>query len=131
MNKTPDYNLKAVQNYNSKFDRVAVNLPKGTKEKIKELTGKSCNAYISELVLADIERLENKPPQDASGAETVSEIVKSAPAAEAPQNVDLQALCAVYSKDTILSVAGQLEIFQRYGEEVMNKLVKYARAGDH
>lgn len=62
MNKTPDYNLKAVQNYNSKFDRVAVNLPKGTKEKIKELTGKSCNAYISELVLADIARLENKPP---------------------------------------------------------------------
>ena len=40
------------------FDRVAVNLPKGTKEKIKELTGKSCNAYISELVINDLEKLE-------------------------------------------------------------------------
>ena len=130
MNKTPDYNLKAVHNYNSKFDRVAVNLPKGTKEKIKELTGKSCNAYISELVLADIERLENKEPQDASGAETGSETVKSTPVAEAPQNVDLQALFNAYGKDTILSVSGQLEIFQRYGEEVMNKLVKYARAAE-
>ena len=109
---------------------MAVNLPKGTKEKIKELTGKSCNAYISELVLADIERLENKEPQDASGAETGSETVKSTPVAEAPQNVDLQALFNAYGKDTILSVSGQLEIFQRYGEEVMNKLVKYARAAE-
>lgn len=58
MAKTPEYTKKAIQNYNSKFDRVAVNLPKGTKDKIKELTGKSCNAYISELVINDLENLE-------------------------------------------------------------------------
>ena len=58
MAKTPEYTKKAIQNYNNKFDRVAVNLPKGTKEKIKELTGKSCNAYISELVINDLENLE-------------------------------------------------------------------------
>ena len=58
MAKTPEYTKKAIQNYNNKFDRVAVNLPKGTKDKIKELTGKSCNAYISELVINDLEKLE-------------------------------------------------------------------------
>jgi hypothetical protein len=59
MAKTPEYTKKAIQNYNNKFDRVAVNLPKGTKERIKELTGKSCNAYISELVIKDLDNLEN------------------------------------------------------------------------
>lgn len=58
MGKVPEYNLRAINNYNAKFDRVAVNLPKGSKERIKELTGKSCNAYISALVLADLDRLE-------------------------------------------------------------------------
>lgn len=59
MSKTPEYTKKAIQNYNNKFDRIAVNLPKGTKERIKELTGKSCNAYISELVIKDLDNLEN------------------------------------------------------------------------
>lgn len=59
MGKTPEYTKKAINNYNSKFDRIAVNLPIGTKDKIKELTGKSCNAYISALVLADLDRLES------------------------------------------------------------------------
>ena len=59
MGVTPEYTKKAINKYNSKFDRIAVNLPIGTKERIKELTGKSCNAYISELVLAELERLES------------------------------------------------------------------------
>ena len=42
-----------------KYDRISVVLPDKTKERIKELTGKSCNAYISDLVLADLNRLEN------------------------------------------------------------------------
>lgn len=58
--KTPEYTRKAIDKYNAKWDRLAVNLPKGTKERIKELTGKSGNAYISALVLADLERLENE-----------------------------------------------------------------------
>lgn len=59
MGVTPEYTKKAINKYNSKFDRIAVNLPIGTKERIKELTGKSCNAYISDLVLSELERLEN------------------------------------------------------------------------
>ena len=66
MGVTPEYTKKAINKYNSKFDRIAVNLPIGTKERIKELTGKSCNAYISELVLAELERIErsksSEPP---------------------------------------------------------------------
>jgi hypothetical protein len=58
MGKVPEYNLRAINKYNSKFDRIAVNLPKGSKERIKELTGKSCNAYLAELALADLDRLE-------------------------------------------------------------------------
>ena len=42
-----------------KYDRVSVVLPDKTKDRIKELTGKSCNAYISALVLADLDMLEN------------------------------------------------------------------------
>lgn len=57
---TPEYTKKAIQKYNDKFDRVAVNLPKGTKEKIKQLTGMSCNKYISGLVLRDLQKLEKK-----------------------------------------------------------------------
>ena len=57
---TPQYTKDAINRYNAKFDRLAVNLPKGTKERIKTLTGKSGNAYICELVLDDLERLENE-----------------------------------------------------------------------
>ena len=55
---TPQYTKDAINRYNAKFDRLAVNLPKGTKERIKKLTGKSGNAYICELVLDDLDRLE-------------------------------------------------------------------------
>ena len=47
---TPEYTKKAIQRYNDKFDRIAV----------KELTGLSCNKYISELVLKNLELLEEK-----------------------------------------------------------------------
>ena len=60
----PEYTRRAIKNYNDKFDRVAVNLPKGSKERIKNLTKESCNAYISKLVLADLERLEHATKEE-------------------------------------------------------------------
>lgn len=46
---------------NEKYkDRIQVNLPKGTRDLIKELTGLSGNAYISKLVLEDLEKRKNK-----------------------------------------------------------------------
>ena len=71
MGNTPEYTKRAINNYNAKFDRIAVNMPKGTKEKIKELTGQSCNAFISALVLAELERLEapTAPTNDGDNSE--------------------------------------------------------------
>ena len=64
MNKTPNYTKNAVNKYNSKFDRIAVNLPKGTKEEIRQLTGKSCNAFISSLVISELERIKSAKWKD-------------------------------------------------------------------
>ena len=47
---TPEYTKKAIAAYNAKFDRVQVNLPKGTKDLIKEKYNISCNKYINKLI---------------------------------------------------------------------------------
>lgn len=57
---TADYTKKAINKYNAKFDRVAVNLPKGTKERIKEAGGKSANDFINKVVLKYLEEVEKK-----------------------------------------------------------------------
>ena len=56
--ETKESTKRAINKYNKKFDRIAVNLPIGTKKRIRELTGKSCNAFISALVLKELERIE-------------------------------------------------------------------------
>lgn len=122
MAKTPEYTKKAIQNYNNKFDRIAVNLPKGTKERIKELTGKSCNAYISELVIKDLETLKGKKAEP-SGSQQEDKTEES----PEPQNIDIQALYKEYGRETILSALGQVEIYDKYGESILHELVEYAR----
>lgn len=52
--KTKDYVRRAQNNYNSKFDRVAVRLPKGTSNIIREKTGLSINNYLLALVQKDL-----------------------------------------------------------------------------
>ena len=47
--KVPEYTLRAINKYNAKFDRIAVNLERGSKEWIKQHTGKSCNQFFQEL----------------------------------------------------------------------------------
>lgn len=47
--KVPEYTAKAIEKYHAKFDRIAVSLPKGSKEWIKYNTSKSCNAFFNEL----------------------------------------------------------------------------------
>ena len=41
-------------------DRVNCQFPLGTKERIKELTGKSCNAFIKETILKELDKIERK-----------------------------------------------------------------------
>lgn len=71
MGNTPEYTKRAINNYNAKFDRIAVNLPKGTKERIKKITGKSCNAFASALIIAELDRLEQTgEKEEKTDAET-------------------------------------------------------------
>ena len=52
--KTKDYVRRAQNNYRAKFDQVALKLPKGSKDIIREKTGKSVTTYINELVTRDL-----------------------------------------------------------------------------
>lgn len=57
MDKTPDYIKKAVNNYRDKFDIIQVRLPKGTKEKLKELG--NVNEYIVKCVMQSLDGSQN------------------------------------------------------------------------
>lgn len=46
------------------YDRVSVTLPKGYKEKIKELTGESINGFLNRLVSEEFKRIENSMVYD-------------------------------------------------------------------
>lgn len=56
--KTPEYMRRAQKRYMETKDHISVNLPVGTKDRIKELTGESVNGFINRLVLAELDRLE-------------------------------------------------------------------------
>lgn len=64
MGKVPEYNRRAIDKYNSKFDRCMVNLPAGSKDKIKELTGDSVNKFLSRIATEELERLEALKDQE-------------------------------------------------------------------
>lgn len=67
MKKTPDYTRRAIDTYNSKFDRITVNFPKGTKERIKELTGQTAGGFAVNCVIEKLEQIE-KEQEQATGA---------------------------------------------------------------
>lgn len=52
--KTKDYVRRAQNNYRNKFDQVALRLPKGAKDIIREKTGKPVAVYINEIVAKDL-----------------------------------------------------------------------------
>ena len=58
--KTPDYTIRAVKEYQKKFDRLSVLLPTGTKNRIKDvLTASGCNSVSAFAVSAIMEKLES------------------------------------------------------------------------
>jgi hypothetical protein len=59
MSKIPTYTEKAIKKYDAKFDRVSILLPKGTKERIKALAGKSVSSFVSQAVTAELDRIES------------------------------------------------------------------------
>lgn len=55
---------EAVERYQKTVDRVNCQFPLNTKERIKELTGKSCNAFIKEVVLKELDKMERKQARE-------------------------------------------------------------------
>lgn len=106
MTKIPEYTRKAINKYNDKFDRVAVNLPKGTKDRIKELTGLSCNKFISELTIKELDRIERENAE--------------------PENPNIPYLYEKY-KGGLSEFVVQLEIQEKYGNDVLIQLSEYAK----
>lgn len=110
------------------YDKILVRFPKGTKERILRVTADSVNNYIIQNILSSLDNDEGiKPPQDALQAPNSHETAKSGEVTEETLKVDLQALYEEYGRAKITDVFGQLEIGDRFGEEVLRQLVAYAR----
>lgn len=62
-NKTPEYSKRATMNYLQKFDIYNLRLPKGTKDRINKQSN-SINKFISDLVVAELERLEQNESEE-------------------------------------------------------------------
>lgn len=63
-NKTPEYMRKAIEKYNSKYDRITANTPAGFKERLKKVSNMSPAAFVAAAAVKELERLENEnPPQ--------------------------------------------------------------------
>lgn len=58
--KQKEQRRKAVADFMKTVDRVNCQLPLGTKKRIKELTGMSCNAFIKETVVKELDKIERK-----------------------------------------------------------------------
>lgn len=58
--KQKEQRRKAVADFMKTVDRVNCQFPLGTKERIKKLTGKSCNSFIKETILKELDKLERK-----------------------------------------------------------------------
>jgi len=62
--KTKDYVRRATNNYRAKFDQVSLQLPKGTKDYIRENAKQPVNVYIKELVLKDLKEKYGYDPTE-------------------------------------------------------------------
>ncbi|MCM1217266.1 MAG: hypothetical protein NC548_22425 [Lachnospiraceae bacterium] len=56
----PEYTKRAIAKYQAKFERININFPEGTKERIRTLTDESVSGYVKRLVSDDLDRLEKK-----------------------------------------------------------------------
>lgn len=54
--KTKKTQLEAIQRYNARHDRITLTLPAGTKNRIAEITDKSINRYISDIICASLNK---------------------------------------------------------------------------
>lgn len=62
--KQKEQRRKAVSEFMKTVDRVNCQLPLGTKDRIKKLTGKSCNSFIKEVVVKELDKIERKKAKE-------------------------------------------------------------------
>lgn len=118
---TPEYVKRANNTYNSKFDIIQVKLDKGTKSRIKAVTNESFNNYIKRLVYSDLESAESanvllETPEDINII-----VPKKTP--------EISELYGIY-KDKLHEFVTQLEIQEKYGNDVLFQLSDYAKKAD-
>lgn len=94
------------------YDRISFTVPKGSKEliekKAKEM-GMSVNAYISSLVMLNLDITNNNPIQS-----------------NREEDKEAQDIFDKYGKKYVLSGLGQKELSEKYGEETAKKVIDYA-----
>ena len=100
------------------YDKVLVRFPKGTKERIKDTGADSVNGYIIKCVLNALDGSQN-------AEETVNtEDTKKAP--EAKKTPEISELYEIY-KSKLHEFVTQLEIQEKYGNDVLLQLSEYRR----
>lgn len=118
---TPEYVKRANNTYNSKFDIIQVKLDKGTKSRIKAVTNESFNNYIKRLVYSDLESAESANVL----LETPEDINIIAP----KKTPEISGLYEIY-KGKLHEFVTQLEIQEKYGNDVLFQLSDYAKKAD-
>lgn len=118
MGKTPEYTKKAINNYREKFDFIQVRFPKGTKEKLKDIG--NINNYIVKCVLDALDdsyetKAANKPEKTK--------------APEQKKTPKISELYGIY-KDKLHEFVTQLEIQEKYGNDVLLQLSDYAKKAE-
>ena len=120
---TPDYVKKAQNRYNSKFDLVQLKLPKGTKDRIRELTNESFNAYITKLVLDSL-----KTPYNATESKEIPLCEQDTVKEEKHEIKPNTAQLYEKYKGNLSDIMTQLEIRDKYGNDVLVELLKFYNA---
>lgn len=118
---TPEYVKRANNTYNSKFDIIQVKLDKGTKSRIKAVTNESFNNYIKRLVYSDLESAESANVL----LETPEDINIIAP----KKTPEISGLYGIYN-DKLHEFVTQLEIQEKYGNDVLLQLSDYAKKAE-
>lgn len=119
MGKTPEYTKKAINNYREKFDFIQVRFPKGTKERLKDVG--NINNYIVKCVLDALD-----DSYETKAAEK-SEDARKAPVPK--KTPEISKLYEIY-KGKLHEFVTQLEIQEKYGNDVLLQLSDYAKEAD-
>lgn len=119
MGKTPEYTKKAINNYREKFDFIQVRFPKGTKERLNDVG--NINNYIVKCVLDALDASQETKTADKPEDERKVPGQNKTP--------EISELYEIY-KYKLHEFVTQLEIQEKYGNDVLLQLSDYAKKAD-